>query len=247
MTYRERRERRAEQRREWGEGRAAKAGASFKASHDATEGIPFGQPILVGHHSEGRHRRAVQRSQAATTRGLEHQSKAADHNAAADTIERQLATSIYDDDADAIERLREKLAGLEAERLRMKNINKAIRKAEKAKGGNLETDDVRALGLSAEELTDLQRVLQAQPYYGLGYPPYALSNLGGNISRIRKRIKRLEAGPGPRSYREMAARFDSDCAHCGAGMAKGDTIYYVRAERAAFCSVECFENGGEGQ
>ena len=36
--------------------------AAYKSSHDATAGIPFGQPILVGHHSEARHRRALDKS-----------------------------------------------------------------------------------------------------------------------------------------------------------------------------------------
>lgn len=34
----------------------------YNASHDAVSNIPMGQPILVGHHSERRHKRALERS-----------------------------------------------------------------------------------------------------------------------------------------------------------------------------------------
>ena len=44
-------------------GKAAdSAQAAYEASHRLVENIPFGQPILVGHHSEGRHRRTLDRS-----------------------------------------------------------------------------------------------------------------------------------------------------------------------------------------
>jgi hypothetical protein len=38
------------------------AQSHFKASNDIVSMIPMGQPILVGHHSEKRHRRALERS-----------------------------------------------------------------------------------------------------------------------------------------------------------------------------------------
>lgn len=49
---------------------------SYAASHRATEGIPFGQPILVGHHSEGRHRRDLARSDSHMRQSIEHGAKA---------------------------------------------------------------------------------------------------------------------------------------------------------------------------
>lgn len=39
-----------------------RAEAAIKASDNAVAGIPFGQPILVGHHSERRHRKAVEKA-----------------------------------------------------------------------------------------------------------------------------------------------------------------------------------------
>ena len=54
------------------------AAAQFERSHSITEGIPLGQPILVGHHSEGRHRRDIEKSWSAMGKGVEAQ-KYAEH------------------------------------------------------------------------------------------------------------------------------------------------------------------------
>jgi len=48
-----------------------RATEAMDASRKAVEGIPFGQPILVGHHSEKRHRRDIARAQRAADRAVE--------------------------------------------------------------------------------------------------------------------------------------------------------------------------------
>lgn len=50
--------------------------AAFNASRNATAGIEFGQPILVGHHSEGAHRRALKRSDNAMRKAVDESRKA---------------------------------------------------------------------------------------------------------------------------------------------------------------------------
>lgn len=45
--------------------------AYFKTSHNITVGIPMGQPILVGHHSEARHRRDLDKSWSAMGKSVE--------------------------------------------------------------------------------------------------------------------------------------------------------------------------------
>src|SRR5688572_11759230 len=130
MTYRDRRLQRAERLRAWAGKRQQKSGSSFARAHAAVAGIPPGQPILVGHHSERRHRRDLDRHDRAMRAGFEHQQKAASMASRADEIERQADRAIYDDDPDAIDRLRERIADLEARRERMKAINKAIRRGD---------------------------------------------------------------------------------------------------------------------
>ena len=46
LTYRERRERKAERLREWADKREVKASSAHQTSSDAVAGIPFGQPII---------------------------------------------------------------------------------------------------------------------------------------------------------------------------------------------------------
>ena len=51
-TYRDRRIAKAERLREWADKRDAKAVTARAAADQTADMIPFGQPILVGHHSE---------------------------------------------------------------------------------------------------------------------------------------------------------------------------------------------------
>lgn len=223
MTYRERREARAEKRREWAASRAAQAESSRAGYRQIMDMIPVGQPILVGHHSEGRHRRDVARIDRGLAQTVEHSKMADRHEQAADEIERQLATSIYDDDPDAVERLAEKVERLEAKRDRMKAENAAFRKEHR--------EELKTMGAYDRD--------RAMPHAS-----YTLTNLGATIRNTRKRMERLarerETGP---TYRMLAARFAGACDRCGGAVAKGDTIYYCRT---ADERVLCRSCGGKG-
>jgi hypothetical protein len=163
MTYRERREARAERLRGWAEKREAAAAAVFKAGEPFTSDYAFNtQPGHIPFRA-----RLIARED----RAHESLAKAQRMEARADGIEDQLATAIYSDDEDAIPRLRERIAKLEAEREQCKALNAAYRKEHKAE-------------LAA--MTPYQRN-QAVPF-----PSYHLTNLSGNISRQRKRLAQLE-------------------------------------------------------
>lgn len=163
---RARREARAERRRDWAEGRAAKAGADLERARSMAGAIPFGQPIHVGHHSERTDRNYRDRISRTYERGFEHAGMADRHERAASTLEAELDRAIYSDDVDALERLDEKIAGLEAQRATRKAENAAYRKAHRAELAGM---------------TAYQRG-QAVPW-----PPYSITNLTGNIGRLRKR------------------------------------------------------------
>lgn len=240
-TYRERRLRRAEQLRGWAGAREAKqAGLNEAARADeAATGIPFGQPIIVGHHSERRHRRAIERIDRAMGAAVENGRKAEAMATRADEIEAQAARSIYSDDADAVERLREKLAALEAKRERIKAFNASCRKA--AKQGGVGDTSL----LDEADRRELAGTAKAAPYMlGAGgqMPRYKLTNLGGVITSTRKRLAQLERNGGKPRDRVITARFGSDCTGCGAAIEKGDTIRFNRADGAR-CR-ECGEDGG---
>jgi hypothetical protein len=184
MTYRERRARRADRLREWADKRRRKSEAAFTRARTIADGIPLGQPILVGHHSERHHRRDVARIDSGMRAGVEHQQMAASMSSRAAEIDRQAEAAIYTDDPDAIEQLRSRIADLEARRERMKAINKTIRR-----GPGWEARIVPPL--TEAERADLTSIAHAWAgVYKPGYPPYALQNLAGNITRQRKRLMR---------------------------------------------------------
>lgn len=106
----------------------ADAAASFERSTALVAGIPGGQPVLVGHHSERRHRKALDRSWAALGAAVEAEKRA-------DELARRAAAvgsaGISSDDPRAIELLTEKLEALVAQREGIKAANKAARAAGK--------------------------------------------------------------------------------------------------------------------
>jgi hypothetical protein len=225
MTRREQREAKAERLRDWadsndGKADAARAGADAISSH-----IPFGQPILVGHHSEKRHRADIRRIESGHERSFEARAKADEQRQRADNIERAAAESIYSDDPDAVEQLREKVERLEAERERIKAYNRTCKAGQPNGDLSLLTD---------REKADLLATIRVTPYACKNgrFPPYKLTNLGGNINRARKRLTELSA---PERGRWINARFESDCRECGRTVEAGERIFYFRRTRTIEC------------
>lgn len=184
MTYRERREAKAERLDEWAAKRAAKAEAGHARAQELGSVIPFGQPILAGHHSEGRDRRYRDRVAGTMDRAFQDGAKAQDMARRADGIRGQLDRSIYSDDPGAVAALQERIAVLEAERDRVKAYNLSCRRG---------TPD-RSL-LTEADARDLDTVARVAPYQlgkGGAFPGYKLSNLSGNIKRNRDRLAELQ-------------------------------------------------------
>ena len=94
---------------------------------------------------------------------------------------------------DAIERLRERIGALEAERERIKAVNANIRLA--ARKGSIADLAAYFANLSEKERAELLMLAKVQSYYDplhKGYPPYVLANLSGNIKRNRDRLAQLQ-------------------------------------------------------
>lgn len=185
MTYRERRAARAERLRGWAEKRESKSAAAFKTARTVADGIPLGQPILVGHHSERHHRRDIARIDNGMRKGIEHEQKAASMNRRADEIDRQADHAIYSDDPDAIERLTEKIAALEAQRAAMKAENAAYRKGDAAYAAHCQITIEQA---AARRVT----IESGYSWCRQPHPSYSLQNIGGNITRCRQRLITLQ-------------------------------------------------------
>lgn len=169
------------------EERAAKASAesasTYKRARSMGESIPFGQPILIGHHSEQRDRNFRDRIHNTYGKAFALQDKA-DHCASKAA---SVGTGgISSDDPDAIEKLRAELASMEASQERMKAANKAIR-AHK-------TTEAQIAALVAVGFTEAQAAEAVKPDFcgRVGFPSYALSNNNANARRVKARIAELE-------------------------------------------------------
>ena len=98
---------------------------AFEHSNSIVKCIPMGQPILVGHHSEKRHRRDLDKSWNAMGKSVQESEKAEYYRKKAEAAENNNA--IYTEDEDSVERLEEKIARLEKLQQAMKDRNKIVR------------------------------------------------------------------------------------------------------------------------
>lgn len=225
MTTRERKERKADQLREWAEKRETAAVATLKQTEHFRGDHAFNtQP---GHIPE--RARIIARED----RAVESLNKAAGMNGRANGIESQLDRSIYSDDTDAVARLRERIATLEAEREAIKTYNASARKA-KATHGDLSL-------LSAAQRSALMSAITYQPYackYGQ-FPAYASSNLGSEITRYRKRLEEAERPPEQEHGRFLWVKYPGVCRVCGTTLDQGAQAIYFKQARELACYPPC--------
>lgn len=79
----------AERYNNWAASAEKKSDEFFKHSHDLTKHIPFGQPILVGHHSESGHRKLLDKSWNAMGKSVEFSDLAENHESKAEYWEKR--------------------------------------------------------------------------------------------------------------------------------------------------------------
>jgi hypothetical protein len=127
--YQERKDARIARYQELARKKLALRDQLFDDSHKMVENIPFGQPILVGHHSEKRHRRLLDRSWNKMGKGVEAGKTAAYYADKAEAAAKNRAIS--SDDPEAIDKLREKIEYAEKTQALMKTANKIIKSAKK--------------------------------------------------------------------------------------------------------------------
>jgi hypothetical protein len=183
--------------------RAARLAAAAEGAHASARAIadriPFGQPILVGHHSERCHRRDLGRMHASMGKFVELHDEAEALRRRAERAEKSRAVS--SDDPEAIDKLRAKLEELERDRARMVAANKAVRSPRPREA-------LAAVGLS-ERL--IERILTPDPMGNVGFPGYALRNAAGEAAGVRKRIQELEtrrSRPAPSPVVSEGARIE---------------------------------------
>lgn len=193
-------EQKQEDRRERYRDRAANArgesSRAYQAARSILNVIPMGQPVLVGHHSERRHRRDLDRVDSSMRKSIDASNRAAYYEGRAESVGRG---GVSQDDPDAIRKLREKVAALESARATEKAANAEMRRAAKAfakREGREPTqrdhlailDALVKADKMAEPIAEgLRRTARAFPWL----PQYGNGN-AAEIRRTQKRIDELE-------------------------------------------------------
>ncbi|MEZ4298421.1 MAG: DUF3560 domain-containing protein [Polyangiaceae bacterium] len=168
----------------------AASGAIYQDTRTKADRIPFGQPILVGHHSEGRDRRYRDKIHKGFGKAFELQAEAEQVRHRAEAAARN--TAISSDDPDAVNKLQAKVKE-RGDFIRLaRQINDTIRAARAARKAGWEPIAVQrivALGVSpshAERLTRKNHIGR------FGISGAELRNAAGEIARLNRRIEDLQ-------------------------------------------------------
>jgi len=145
--------------------------------------IPFGQPILVGHYSEGRDRRFRNKINNAFEKSFEEQKTADYYKQKAASASSNHA--IFSDDPEAVAKLKEKIAGLEKLQEIMKAANKIVTR-------KLGTKEEKIIELEALKIPSPGRLFEPDFCGRLGFPSYKLTNNSANLRTAKQRLERLQ-------------------------------------------------------
>ena len=156
------------------------ADAQWRRMDNIAAHIPMGQPILIGHHSEKRHRRDLKTMDNAMRKSVEATKRAAE-------LERRAASvgtgGISSDDPEAVVKLKAQLAERETDQVEMKRINRAFKK----------TGDLNEVDMPDATRSAIAKTMSIFPWQDRPFPAYALQNNNAQIRRLRQRVSELQA------------------------------------------------------
>lgn len=183
--FQERRKARIQRLKAGAESARSSAAEHLAAAKRTADLIPFGQPILVGHHSEKRHRRDLERIQNNYAKGFEELKLAETLESRAEHAE--ISRAIHSDDPNAPAAIEAKIAHLEKNVEDAKVINRLIRSA---KG-----DAARARDALLEKgfgpVEAVEKLLKPDFAGRVGFASYQLTNWNAEIRRLQTRLKIL--------------------------------------------------------
>lgn len=197
-SYEEKQEARRQRYLDRAEKAQQESNALYNEAHKMADVIPLGQPIHVGHYSEGRDRRYRGRIHdkfgkafAALDKSKHYEEKAASVGMG----------GISSDDPDALQKLRAKLEKLQCNHNLMKAANAIIRVAK--------SEDACIATLMAIGITELQaqELIKPDCFGYKGFAPFSLANNRNNIVSVKKRIAELEAQEQRKDKREETALY----------------------------------------
>lgn len=157
---------------------ASEARTLHDKAHNMAQCIPFGQPILVGHHSESRDRNFRNKIHNTFGKAFAANDKAKHYEQKANSVG---TGGISSDDPDAIAKLKEKVADLEKAQETMKAANACIRKKD--------LEGLAKLGFTQEQI---EKLITPGFMGRVGFAPYSLQNNNANIRATKQRIEELE-------------------------------------------------------
>lgn len=164
----------------------AEANQRYNAARQMAEVIPFGQPILIGHHSEKRDRNYRGRIENNFRKSFEADQRAKELAAKAAAVG---TAGISGDDPDAPTKLAERIAELEARQANMKAVNAAHKRFLK------DPATLDKAALSDDDKDRIRRYVTAYSWEPHPFPPYAMSNNNANLKRLKDRVKHIAARP----------------------------------------------------
>ncbi|MFA4901014.1 MAG: DUF3560 domain-containing protein, partial [Brevundimonas sp.] len=156
------------------------AASRFSTADRMFDAIPFGQPILVGHHSERGDRAYRGRAAAHMDKGCEASNRADELAGRAASVGKGGVSS---DDPDAVVKLRVQVEKCEKDQAAYAVINKHVRKGDREGLAS-------ALHYSPETVAKL-----FEPDFAgrIGIPAYVTTNNAANIRRLKARIEQLQS------------------------------------------------------
>lgn len=152
----------------------------YSSAKEMASHIPFGQPILVGHHSEKKDRNYRDKIHDKFGKSFEKMEKAKYYTEKAETIESYDAIS--SDDPQALQKLEQKLKSLQEAQEFMKSANKCIKKK-----------DMESFLKLPHTSLKIWEDLNKPDFTGCrGFARYSLTNNGANIRQVQNRIGKLK-------------------------------------------------------
>ena len=183
MTREEKKQARVERYEQLAAKAKQESNSLYEQSKKMSDAIPFGQPILVGHHSERADRRYRGRMWDKMEKSVKADEKAAYYERKAAAAENN--DNIYLEDEDAVKRLTEKIESLKRGQEMMKATNKICR--DKKLSNESKIDELVKLGFSEEQANEIM----TPDYMGrIGFASFSLTNNNANIRRLEQQLKR---------------------------------------------------------
>lgn len=178
-TYEQKRQEKKERLLAAAEKARQESDSLYKTYKKMSDVIPFGQPILVGHHSENRDRNYRSRVENTMRKSIELDSKADYYEQRAKAIENN--RSIFSDDPEATTKIADRIAKLEQRQELMKAANKLVKKNDR--------EGLAKLGFDDKVIDSL---FKPDCFGNLGFASYAITNNGANIRRLKRRMADLD-------------------------------------------------------